>query len=195
MWPDQEVLRFIILFKMSKKEQLKIYTSEDISNLVKNEKRAIVTFEGKVYDTTEFKCSHPGGGKIIDEYIGKDITKVFNEEEHTKVARRMFVDMLLGVVENGSGDQDSQETHNDSYEDSDIEDDEWREKVDPTKGTVWQVYQNLTEEEYIKFINNPKHLIKPNDVHRMFHYSFIEFFSRTPWYHVFLFWTPIASFK
>ncbi len=53
---------------------------------------------------------------------------------------------------------------------------------------------NLNHEEYNNFINDPKHLTRPDDEHRMFATPFIEFFSRTPWYHVALFWAPIASY-
>uniref|UniRef100_A0A7S3K966 Fatty acid 2-hydroxylase n=1 Tax=Euplotes crassus TaxID=5936 RepID=A0A7S3K966_EUPCR len=157
--------------------------------------RAIVIFEGEVYDATDFKGTHPGGPKFIDDYVGKDMTEVFYEEEHTKIALRMLKDMKIGTLETFTSDQMSQDTVTSHSRMGEIEGEEWRMKVDPKLGTVWQVFSNLNHEEYNNFINDPKHLTRPDDEHRMFATSWIEFFSRTPWYHVALFWTPIASYK
>ena len=180
---------------MTDNKASKVFTSADIQNIIKEEGRALIIFEGDVYDATNFKATHPGGPKLIDNYIGKDITGAFYEEEHTKIALRMLKDTKVGSLSTSMDDNATQETDLSRSRMKEIEGEEWRKKVDPNLGTVWQVYQNLNEEEYIKFVNDPKHLTKPDDVHRMFHYPFVEFFSRTPWYHVFLFWTPIASFK
>ncbi|CAI2374335.1 unnamed protein product [Moneuplotes crassus] len=157
--------------------------------------RAIVIFEGEVYDATDFKGTHPGGPKFIDDYVGKDMTEVFYEEEHTKIALRMLKDMKIGTLEFSNSDQVSQDTVTSHSRMEEIEGEEWRKKVNPKLGTVWQVFTNLDHEEYNSFINDPKHLTRPGDEHIMFANPVLEFFSRTPWYHVALFWTPIALYK
>lgn len=177
-------------------DSLKSYTRDDINDLVKIKGKSILIFEGKVYDSTDFNSTHPGGAKYIEDYIGKDITKVFYEEEHTKVARRMLHDMLIGTLENQSEDQDSQDTHHDdSFDENELDSEEWRKKVNPSKGgTVWQVFQNVNNEEYLDLINNPKHLA-PNEEHVMFENSFLDFFSHIQWWQVLAFWGPFAMYQ
>jgi 4-hydroxysphinganine ceramide fatty acyl 2-hydroxylase len=180
---------------MDKATPAKVYTKEDIDLLVEKKGRAIVIFEGDVYDATEFKATHPGGPKFIDDYVGKDITEQFYDEEHTKIALRLLNDLKIGTISPDADEQVSQQTVTDHSRMKEIEGEEWRKKVDPKKGTVYQVFKNLNHEEYDKFINDPKHLTRPDDEHRMFLWECFEIFSRTPWYHVALFWTPIVIIK
>lgn len=173
----------------------KEFTKEQIDVMVKKEGRAIVIFEGDVFDATDFKITHPGGPKFIDDYVGKDITEVFYEEEHTKIALRLLNELKIGSLSKNDDAKISVNPDHSHNKMKEIENEEWRLKVDPKKGTVWQVYKNLDAEEYIKFINDPKHLTRPDDVHRMFYWDFFEMFSRTPWYHIGLFWTPTVVYK
>jgi 4-hydroxysphinganine ceramide fatty acyl 2-hydroxylase len=177
---------------MVKPDEVKVFTKQDIQSLINDKKRAIVMFEGDVYDATDFKITHPGGPKFIDEHIGEDITESFYDEEHTKIALRLLSGLKIGTLTSSIDDQDSQNTTLDP--DSrmrEIDNEEWRNKVDPKKGTIYQVYKNLNQEEYMHFINDPKHLTRPDDDHRMFYYEFLDMFTRTPWYHVAIFWFPV----
>lgn len=49
-------------------------------------------------------------------------------------------------------------------------------------------------EDYVAFINEPKHLINPYRESRMFDSDFVEFFSKTPWYVIPLFYLPQAIY-
>lgn len=47
-------------------------------------------------------------------------------------------------------------------------------------------------DEYVKWINEPKHLINPVRDIRMFNDEFSEWVSKTPWYRVLIVWVPIC---
>lgn len=180
---------------MGKADTLKEFTKADIDKLIKEEKRAIVIFEGDVFDASDFKITHPGGPKFIDDHLGEDITQLFYEEEHTKIALRLLNELKIGTLSAAADEQISNTTQHTDTKMKLIQDEPWRAKIDPAEGTVWQVFSKLNKEEYDKFINDPKHLTRPEDVHRMFKSEFCEFFSRTPWYHIGLFWTPVVIYK
>lgn len=48
----------------------------------------------------------------------------------------------------------------------------------------------MTLEEYIEFINEPKHLVNPIRSLKIFNSNFLEAFTKTPWYAIPLGWTP-----
>ena len=73
------------------------YSKEDIDRMVKQDHRAIVIFEGEVFDTTDFKITHPGGPKYIDDHIGEDITKLFYDNDHSRIARRLLKEINIGT--------------------------------------------------------------------------------------------------
>lgn len=50
---------------------------------------------------------------------------------------------------------------------------------------------DLKWEDYIQFINEPKHLVNPIRDIRLFDSSFLEFFSSTPWYLIPIAYGPI----
>lgn len=55
----------------------------------------------KVYDITDFLDSHPGGGDLILEYGGKDITDILKDEVshiHSEAAYEILDDSLVGFV-------------------------------------------------------------------------------------------------
>jgi len=55
----------------------------------------------KVYDITDFLDSHPGGGDLILEYGGKDVTEILKDEvshTHSEAAYEIFDDSLIGFV-------------------------------------------------------------------------------------------------
>ena len=51
----------------------------------------VVIFEGIVYNVKEYLPSHPGGGDLIEALLGKNIDADFEEREHTKSARKLFL--------------------------------------------------------------------------------------------------------
>lgn len=55
----------------------------------------------KVYDVTDFLDSHPGGGDLILEYGGKDITEILKDENshtHSEAAYEVLDDSFIGYV-------------------------------------------------------------------------------------------------
>ena len=55
----------------------------------------------KVYDITDFLDSHPGGGDLILEYGGRDITEILKDEvshTHSEAAYEILDGSLVGFV-------------------------------------------------------------------------------------------------
>jgi len=64
-------------------------------------KSCYVTLGTKVYDITDFLESHPGGGDLILEYGGKDITEILKDEDshtHSESAYEILDESLIGFV-------------------------------------------------------------------------------------------------
>ncbi|KAF1981514.1 Inositolphosphorylceramide-B hydroxylase [Aulographum hederae CBS 113979] len=68
----------------------------------KNTKSACyVTIGTKVFDVTDFLDDHPGGGDLILEYGGKDVTEILKDEishTHSEAAYEILEDSLVGFV-------------------------------------------------------------------------------------------------
>ena len=164
--------------------KLRTYTQKDIEMLINKENRAIVIFEGEVYDATDFKVTHPGGSKYIDDNIGKDISQLFYDNDHSKIALRLLKETKIGSYQEQEKSHITISKMNRKERMKEIEDEKWREIINPAEGTIYQVMTKLSHDEYMNFINDPKHLTKPGDRHWMFKTPFLEFFSRTPWYYI-----------
>lgn len=60
-----------------------------------------VTVGTRVFDVTDFVESHPGGGDLVLEYAGKDITNILKDElshDHSEAAYEILEDSLVGFV-------------------------------------------------------------------------------------------------
>ena len=60
-----------------------------------------VTIGTRVFDVTDFVDSHPGGGELVLEYGGKDVTKILKDEDshtHTEAAYEVLEDGFIGFV-------------------------------------------------------------------------------------------------
>lgn len=55
-----------------------------------------VLVNGRVFDLTKFFRNHPGGHDIIEEYAGKDATKVFEDAGHPKSSIKEMEGYLIG---------------------------------------------------------------------------------------------------
>jgi hypothetical protein len=53
---------------------------------------------------------------------------------------------------------------------------------------------DFTFDEYLTYINEPKHLVNPIRDIRLFDHWFLEGGSKCPWYVVLIAWTPIMIF-
>lgn len=55
------------------------------------ENEILVSFEGEVFDLSEFAESHPGGAELIEACAGRDISAAFDElHQHSKYARQLL---------------------------------------------------------------------------------------------------------
>lgn len=64
-------------------------------------KSCYVTIGTKVYDVTSFLPDHPGGGDLIVEYGGKDVTEILKDElshRHSEAAYEILDESLVGFV-------------------------------------------------------------------------------------------------
>lgn len=128
---------------------------------------AWVTYEGKVLDVSGFLSAHPGGDSTILPYLGNDITEAFKNAGHSAAAEAMIDGLVLG------------------------EPSEKAQKVDPYKGTLYQVWTRLDLKSYVAFVNSPKSV----EGHmRVFDSPFLEIFSMTPWQLIPVFWIPVITY-
>lgn len=66
-----------------------------------NEKSCYVTIGTNVYDVTDFLFDHPGGGELVLEYGGKDVTEILKDEfshTHSEAAYEILEDSLVGFL-------------------------------------------------------------------------------------------------
>lgn len=66
-----------------------------------------VTLGEKVCDLSDFVDSHPGGGDLILEYAGKDVTEILKDEvshTHSEAAYEILDDGLIGFLHNESAE-------------------------------------------------------------------------------------------
>lgn len=81
-----------------------------------------VTYQGKVFDLTDFADDHPGGGDLLLEFAGKDVEEILKDENshvHSESAYDVLDESLVGflsdkttksarpngVAENGTADK------------------------------------------------------------------------------------------
>lgn len=60
-----------------------------------------VTIGTRVFDVTDFIDSHPGGGELVLEYGGKDVTEILKDEishTHSEAAYEVLEDSFVGFV-------------------------------------------------------------------------------------------------
>ena len=50
-------------------------------------------YKGTVYDVKDYMEGHPGGSNLIKPYLGKDIEEPFEDQEHTKSALRILLQL------------------------------------------------------------------------------------------------------
>ena len=64
-------------------------------------KSCYVTMGTRVFDVTDFIESHPGGGDLILDYGGKDVTEILNDAAshfHSEAAYEVLEDSFIGFV-------------------------------------------------------------------------------------------------
>jgi 4-hydroxysphinganine ceramide fatty acyl 2-hydroxylase len=166
-----------------------VFDSAEIEKHNSISKGAWVVHNGGVYDVTSFlrENAHPGGIDIVSEYLGGDITEVFTEGDHlhSKSAFKMLSQYRIGWTSEGFQAQISG-SHS---VDPEREDANKKYGIDMTQPLVMQMPK--LGKNYMSYVHNPQHAWPgKNGSARMFASSFLEFFSRTPWWLVPTVWIP-----
>jgi cytochrome b involved in lipid metabolism len=58
-----------------------------------------IVVNGGVYDVTEFRDLHPGGGSMLDMVAGKDGSDFFNELHKEGILEEVGEEYLIGAIE------------------------------------------------------------------------------------------------
>lgn len=157
------------------------------NHYAKGSKLEIVIIDDQVINVTQFKFSHPGGEESIEKYIGKDCTEMYYSvnSHKTYTAIKELKNFSIGTIKT---DNTKKPIHND------VQETDRPYPIDLKKGTIYQVFQKLSKEEYLAFIHDPKHMIDPPDA-VMFDSRYLEFFTKTPWYAIPIIWIPFVVYK
>uniref|UniRef100_A0A7S3J182 Cytochrome b5 heme-binding domain-containing protein n=1 Tax=Euplotes harpa TaxID=151035 RepID=A0A7S3J182_9SPIT len=79
---------------------LKTYTVEEVAKHNKNTDLWII-INGEVFDVTSF-ADHPGTIDALLDYAGKDATEAFEDQGHSKSAKKLMKDFLIGKLATSS---------------------------------------------------------------------------------------------
>lgn len=90
--------------KPSRRQQLKIYTLEDVLQHQKPNDCWIVR-NGNVYNVSTFLSDHPGGDDLILELAGGDVGDIMQngDHSHSDAAFDMMTEYLVGRVGTDAG--------------------------------------------------------------------------------------------
>ncbi len=174
-----------------------------------------VTIGNKVYDVTDFVDDHPGGGSLVVEYAGKDISDILKDStshEHSEAAYEVLDDSLVGFIAekgttNGSANGSASTDKNDVYvhprtgmsceedltKDTDPNTDYKKHKfLDLSKPLLLQVwYGGFTRDFYLDQVHRPRHY-KGGASAPLFG-NFLEPLSMTPWWVIPTLWLPFVA--
>ncbi|KPA73597.1 hypothetical protein ABB37_09729 [Leptomonas pyrrhocoris] len=162
----------------------------------------VYIYKGCVYDVTEFTNVHPGGGDIMLDYHGKDVTVVFHDEynfhAHTNLALNMLLQYRVGKVERVESAMTGQHGEFENYQREELtayprmtEQEIFYADftIRRDRGLCWQA-MFLTLPQYMHLINTPIYV--PSC--RLFDLDFFEMFSRTKYWVVMVLWLPLSFF-
>lgn len=85
---------------MSPSRTLPTFTQAEVASH-NSSKSCYVTMGTRVFDVTDFVDSHPGGGELVLEYAGKDVTQILKDEvshTHSEAAYDVLDDSFIGFV-------------------------------------------------------------------------------------------------
>uniref|UniRef100_A0A6G3MF53 Fatty acid 2-hydroxylase (Trinotate prediction) n=1 Tax=Henneguya salminicola TaxID=69463 RepID=A0A6G3MF53_HENSL len=137
-----------------------------------------IIYKNSVYDITDFIEKHPGGSKILKSYLGQDITDVMSDasiHSHSNYAFHILEEYKIGSI-NPAGVKKS----NSNYEKKSNE-------INMRRGILNQLH--LVKKDYQNWVYQPI-----TGAVRIFDSDILEFFTRSHWTTVPIFWTPIIVF-
>ncbi|KAJ3367791.1 fatty acid alpha-hydroxylase [Kappamyces sp. JEL0680] len=140
-----------------------------------------VTVKGRVYDLTHFMDSHPGGEEILLQYGGQDVTDVLqdvHEHQHSDSAYEMLEEYYVGDFEVSNEPKSAKKDKVTAF-------------IDVQKPMLTQVWNgNFSKQFYLEQVHIPRHT---KESPRLFAGP-LELLSKTPWWVIPIFWTPIISY-
>ncbi|KAJ5945245.1 hypothetical protein N7516_005413 [Penicillium verrucosum] len=198
---------------------LPTFTSAEVQSH-NNAKSCYITLGSNVYDVTDFLDAHPGGGDLILEYAGKDVTDILKDEishEHTDAAYEILDEYHIGFVSNTSTPgktatatavtETVTETESgpvytttgmsreeDLSMDTDYNQDFKTHKfLDLSKPLLIQLWNSkFSKEFYLEQIHRPRHY-RGGESAPLFG-NFLEPLSKTAWYVVPIIWLPCVAY-
>lgn len=196
------------LFMASK--NLPIITKQELADQSSG-KSVLVTLDNrKVYDVSTFLDEHPGGGDLIAEYNGKDITEALKDplsHLHSDVAYEMLDEMYMIAIlatdeeakklltdenrqsfklQSGGGTGDAAK---ELYVTTDFSTDYAKHQfIDLNKPLLMQVlFATYNKEFYLDQVHRPRHYGRGS---APIFGNFLEPISQTPWFVVPILWIP-----
>ncbi|PPQ75994.1 hypothetical protein CVT26_005946 [Gymnopilus dilepis] len=178
-------------------KRIRIYTAEDVADHAEPSS-CWVSRAGKVYDVTSFLRDHPGGDDLILQYAGKDVEEVMRdklEHEHSDSAYSMLDEYVIGRLGNAQSIvREDWEATDDFHPDTtdtaqDYEKNTFLDLRKPLLRQVWEA--DFSKSYYLQQVHQPRHL---SESARLFGPEILEMCTRTEWYVVPLFWTPITVY-
>lgn len=170
-------------------------TKEELG-LHKTEGSLWVSWEGTVYDITEFMEDHPGGKEVILKWAGKELDSMFQDPKHHKhssFALKLLKEQpMVGKLEGNSDNEMMKKNHHLKELDSQ---NQWMEHlrdddnfISLKKPLLSQIINSKwTKEHYLCQVHIPRHVKGSPD----FFGNFLDKFTITKWWVVPLFWIPI----
>jgi hypothetical protein len=133
----------------------------------------LISFQGYVYDITEYIGYHPGGYDLLLPFVGKNIDEAFDEVGHT-IAAGKIIAQLTKVGKLPYADDVPQLSESPKLKEK------W--KFDYCRGMFYQMMQtDWTLADYNKYLEEPKTLVNPWRSVRMFDNWLLETITMGPW--------------
>ncbi|CAN6668694.1 ceramide very long chain fatty acid hydroxylase Scs7p [Trichomonascus vanleenenianus] len=189
---------------------LPLITKSELAAAQEKVQKVYVTLDHRrVYDVTEFLESHPGGGDLIVEYAGRDVSDIMKDvvsHEHSESAYEMLdEDYLIAAL---ATDEEEAKLLRDNPDreffkateepDSETEltvttdfslDYKKNQFLDLNKALLWQVlFGKFTKKFYLEQVHKPRHYGKGS---APIFGNFLEPLTKTPWFVVPIIWIPV----
>ena len=183
-----------------------------------------VIFNNKVYDVSEFAVDHPGGADLIQEWGGREVSKIMTDSfshKHSEAAYEVLAELCIGDVVNGNCNETSGFGDNTNG----VENGRTISKINGINNGATHTsnysfeYFHLTDtnvDEKLKFLNLNRPLFSQmvnskftkdfylKQVHqprhlsysaRLFENDILEMLTKTPWYVIPIIWLPFSLYN
>ncbi|KAI9262135.1 hypothetical protein BDA99DRAFT_482215 [Phascolomyces articulosus] len=174
-----------------------IYSYEQVKKH-NSRKSCWVIYKDKVYDMTPFVSLHPGGGQILLEHAGTDVTQVFEEgteHVHSETAYELLDEHYIGDLETAENTtQQHQSMDQKAMKKSAAIKDEEKdvEFLNLYQPLFWQLWnRTFTKEVYLQQIHHPRYV---SHYVRFFENPILDSLTYAAWYMVPLVWFPQGAY-